>query len=352
VDDLPLDAWHEWRGAVWCDVGGRRVVARYGDGAGESSTLAQGCGLVERRWVERLEVSGADRHRFLNAYLTCDVGPLAPGAGSYGFFTSTQGHVLADVVVSAGEDVLHLDVPSGRAASLVEHLSRYILADRVAVRQAEESVQWLLLGPLAPEVVGRWVAQLPTTLWASTAGEVAGRAVTLRRDRCLGEPVFSLCAAAGEAAVVADVLAAMGSVPVGFDAVEALRVEAGVPRFGADFDEGNFPQEIGIDDAVSYTKGCYLGQEVVARIHYRGHVNYQLRALRIEGSVSPAAGSRVECDGHEVGRMGSVARAAVGGAIIGLALVHSKAATVGSRVSLPGGIEAQVELAGFARVAI
>jgi folate-binding protein YgfZ len=350
-DAEPLDAWHERRGAVWRDVDGRRTVASYGDAAGERSTLAGGCGLIETRWLEPLEVSGTDRHRFLNAYLTCDVGALASGAGTYGFFTSTQGRVLADAVVSAGAEVLDLDVPASRAAALAEHLQRYILADRVTVRRAEERVQWQLLGPLAPDVVGRWVAELPIELWASTAGTVAGRAVALRRDRPFGEPVFSLRTAASEAAAVADELTVMGCVPVGFDAVEGLRVEAGVPRFGADFDEANFPQEVGIDDAVSYTKGCYLGQEVVARIHYRGHVNYELRALRIEGAVSPASGSRLEWDDQEVGRLGSVARAAEGGEILGLALIHRKAAAVGTRLSLADGIAARVELPGFARAA-
>jgi aminomethyltransferase len=304
--------------------------------------------------VEPIVVAGADRHRFLNAYLTCDVGALAVGEGTYGFFTSPQGRVLADAVVAATDEALLADVPTERAAALVEHLSRYILADRVTVGRAVGGVRWLALGPLAPEVLSRWVPELPIDLWAAGRGQVAGREVSVRRERPLGEPVFSLRAAEGDASAVADALTALGCAPVGFDALEMLRVEAGIPRFGADFDEANFPQEVGFDDAVSYTKGCYLGQEVVARIHYRGHVNRELRALRIGGSDMPAPGAPLELDGEEVGRLGSVARvsrASGASEIVGLALIHRKAATLGTRVSLPEAGVAQVEAPGFSLTA-
>lgn len=353
-----LEAWHRQHGAQWRENLGRRIVGTYGDVASELAVLRQGWGLIEQRWVEGFVVSGEDRRRFLNGYLTCDVASLEPGGGAYGFFTSAQGRVLADAVVTASEEGLRVDVADGRSGPLIEHLSRYILADRVEIRAESPAVRWLLVGAEADSVAERLGAQPPRDLWSTVTHDLAGAVVAIRRERALGPPVLGLRVAAAEAAAVADALLALGARPVGFDAIEVLRLEAGVPRYGADFDEAHFPQEIGFDDAVSYTKGCYLGQEVVARIHYRGHVNHQLCGLRIDGNVVLVPGA-VEFEGQEVGRLGSAAFSSALGGTIALAVLHRKAAASGTQVLLAAHegqvetrIEARVEEPGFAAVEI
>jgi len=344
----PLDAWHRSHGARWHESDGRRRVAAYGDVVSELAILRQACGLIEQRWVEGLIVSGEDRRRFLNGYLTCDVASLESGAGVFGFFTNAQGRVLADAVVTAADESLLVEVPHGRREPLIEHLSRYILADRVALEPEPAAVRWLLVGAGAEETAQRLAPAVPQAPWSTVDAELDSGSLAIRREQALvGVAVLSLRVEAGAAEALGEELLAVGAEPVGFDALETLRIEAGVPRYGADFGEAHFPQEVGFEEAVSYTKGCYLGQEVVARIHYRGHVNHQLCALRIDSGTVPDPGP-VEFEGQEVGRLGSAVYSPSLDGTIGLAILHRKAVASGTIVSLPGGVGARVEEPGFA----
>ena len=351
----PLDGWHRRHGASWRDDGGLRLVAGYGDPASELALLGRSCGLAERRWIEAFDVTGEDRGRFLNGYVTCDVAALEPGAGAPGFFTDVKGGILADAVITACAAGLRVAVPAGRARALIAHLGRYVLADRVELAAREDLRQLLVAGPGAGELVAQLAPEEPVP-WSLRAATVAGRPVEIQRQRDLGAPVYVLWASAADAAVVADELTTRGAEPVGFDALESLRILAGVARYGVDFDDSRFPQETGLDDAVSYTKGCYLGQEVVARIHYRGHVNHALRGLRGAGATLPPSGAALEYEGQEVGRLGSVTRSPATGEAVGLAILHRKAAAIGTEVAVAGsspGREAplRVEEPGFALAA-
>jgi folate-binding protein YgfZ len=207
---------------------------------------------------------------------------------------------------------------------------------------------WLLAGAGLPTLAEDLFGRLPEGPGAEVAGELAGAAarVVRRRDRTV--PVAAVHAAAAVESQVAEALREAGAKPVSEEAFEALRVAAGVPRYGADFDDRHFPQETGMDDGMSYTKGCYLGQEVVARIHYRGHVNHQLRALVFDGEA-PEPGTELSLEGEAVGRLGSVANTA--GGTLGLAILHRKAAEPGTRVVGAGGQTARVEPAGLAAAA-
>ena len=223
---------------------------------------------------------GADRLRFINAYVTCDVKALAPGGGAYGFFTNPQGKILSDVAVMAHEDRLWLEIGSGREEAISDHLKKYILADRVEIRGLEDMLPLTLAGPkrrrgsgwrraaaaggLAPRADGR-----PWHRGGPPADRRAGRGglhpLGLGLDR---RPARRT--AAGDARSEAGRIRGPGD--------PAHRV-AGSRASGRDFGSENFPQETGMEEAVSYTKGCYLGQEVVARIHYRGGVQKSLHGL-------------------------------------------------------------------------
>jgi aminomethyltransferase len=303
--------------------------------------------------VEAFDVGGEDRLRFLNGYVTCDVSSLEPGAGSYGFFTDAQGRILADAVIAARPDALRVAVAAGRAQPLIEHLSRYIIADRVELGARGDDRQLVVAGPGAEDLLAGLlptgapeVQELEKWFWAS--GRVAECDVEIQRERAIGVPLFVVWTSKADAAVVAGELTSRGASPVGFDALESQRILAGVPRYGADFDDARFPQETGLEEAISYTKGCYLGQEVVARIHYRGHVNHTLRALRGRGDHDPPAGAAVELEGSEVGRLGSVTRSPSTGEIVGLAILHRKAEAPGTEVSVSNGLSMRVENPGSA----
>ncbi|MFL6262210.1 MAG: YgfZ/GcvT domain-containing protein [Thermoanaerobaculia bacterium] len=309
--------------------------------AAEYHALREGCGLADRSWMGRLEILGADRHRFLNAYITCDVKSLAPGEGAYGFVTSHQGRILSDLVVTALEDRLWLLLPPGQDEAVAKHLRKYILADRVEVLPLEDMMPVTLIGPKAQEILGD--AELPPPGdWRHVRSRVHGTEVELQRSGRLGAEAYTLWVSASIARPLIEGLLENPAVRrVSAEALEVLRAEAGIPRFGQDFGPENFPQETGAEEAVSYTKGCYLGQEVVARIHYRGGVQKTLRGLIFDGPA-PAPGTPLLHDGRAAGAATTVVESPALGRAIGLGILHRRAAEPGTRLEVQGGGTAEV----------
>jgi folate-binding protein YgfZ len=296
----------------------------------ETQALREGCGIADLAWRGGLELLGADRLRFLHNYVTCDVKGLAPGSGAYGFFTSPQGRILSDAVLLAHEDRLQVEVAREQVEPILAHLRKYLLADRVEIRPMESMTPLAVLGPRAAEVLGVDLSSLETP-WSHARMPVLGSEVILQRRGLMGVPAWTVWSPEP----LAERLIEAGGARVGFEALEVLRAEAGIPRFGQDFGPDNFPQETGIEEAVSYTKGCYLGQEVVARIHYRGGVQNFLRGFVFDGE--PAAGSKLLQEGREAGRATTVVRSPILGKTVGLGILHRRAAEPGTRVEVDGG---------------
>ncbi len=303
--------------------------------------LREGCGLVDRSPAGRLELLGADRQRFLNAYISCEVKGLVPGEGACGFFTSAQGRILSDAVVLVLPDRLWVELAPEQDGPIAEHLRKYILADRVEVRGLDDMLPISLVGPRAAEALGA-VEGLPDGPWRHARVKVHGTEVELQRGSRPALWAYTLWVSASIAPHLIEALLEQDGVrPVGQEALEILRAEEGVPRFGVDFGPDNFPQETGIEEAVSYTKGCYLGQEVVARIHYRGAVQKVLRRLAFEGEA-PAPGAALLHDGREAGVATTVVRSIASGRPIGLGILHRRAAKPGTRLEVAGGGTAEV----------
>jgi aminomethyltransferase len=306
----------------------------------EDRALRETCAFVDRSAAGRLELIGADRQRFANAYLTCEVKGLAPGSGAYGFLTSAQGRILSDVAVLILEDRLWMEVGPGQEGAVADHLKKYILADRVEVRPLADLLPVSLIGPRAAAILG---TDLPAEAWAHEQRTVLGTEVRVQRGGPAVPWDWTLWVAASEAPRLIESLAALDGVrQAGFKALEALRVEKGLPRFGRDYGPENFPQETGLEEAVSYTKGCYLGQEVVARIHYRGGVQKVLRGLVFDGETAPEPGTALLADGREAGTVGSVVRSPLLDRIVGLSILHRRAAAPGTQLALAGGGTAEV----------
>ncbi len=309
--------------------------------AEEHHALREGCGLADRSWMARLEILGADRNRFLNAYVTCDVKTLAPGEGAYGFITSHQGRILSDMVVTALEDRLWLLLPPGEDEAVAKHLRKYILADRVEILPLEDMLPVTLIGPKATEVLGDATLPPPGD-WRHVRSRVQGTEVELQRSGRLGAEAYTLWVSASIAKSLIEVLLENPAVRrVSAEALEVLRAEAGISSFGKDFGPENFPQETGAEEAVSYTKGCYLGQEVVARIHYRGGVQKTLRGLVFDGPA-PAPGTPLLHNGREAGAATTVVESPTLGRPIGLSILHRRAAEPGTRLEVQGGGVAEV----------
>lgn len=313
--------------------------------------------LVPRPGRAHLALSGEDRQRFLGGLVTCDVRSLEAGAGTYGFFTTGKGRILADVVVRSLEDRLELDLPRVLAAAVAEHLERYRVADRVEIGPVAEEAPWLLAGGGLEE---RWRdagQRWPETPWsrATVAGNESGAdPPTPFRHELAGAPALSLGgAAAADAAARLLSTDRFGEVPrLGADALERARIAAAVPAFGVDFGQDNLPQESGLEEvAVSYTKGCYLGQEIVARVHYRGRAPRRMVRLAFRDAAALEGGWRTgswpvrSAAGDELGAATSVARA-LDGSVVGIALLR-QATAGGSSVTVEDwGVAAVEELGG------
>ena len=266
-----------------------------------------------------MRLAGKDPVGMLNAILTNDV-PRDPDRGAYALLLNPKGRVQADLrVLKDGEDVLVDTEPEGAGAAS-EILGRYAPFSRVKLEDLSES--WVVLGvygPGAGDLLGPELDEHQTT-----RTEVGGASV-LAVGVAVPVPGYDLILPAEDLAKVRDRLTDLGATLAEHEDYETARVEAGVPRFGPDVTPENFPGEAGVlDRAVSFQKGCYPGQETVARMRYRGHPNKTLHRLSIEGGA-PEAGAPISQDGRQVGTITSVAPIRTGGATAALGYLSRKA---------------------------
>jgi tRNA-modifying protein YgfZ len=322
------------------------TTAATGAASVEYRALTRACGVLDRSERGKLALTGPDAVEFLNGQLTNELASLRPGEGCYAAFLTHKGKMLGDLrVLAAGGE------PTGAPAELLLDTERVALQglfdmirrskvgyDLELSKRTLQSSLFSLLGPEAHAVAVRAVATgiapageaseldvepaaLKDTEHAHLPGAIAGRAVRLIRT---AEPagVDVLCDAA-DREIVWDALVGAGAPPVSEAAGEIVRVEHGRPRYGMDLDDTVIPQEAGLNErAVSFTKGCYVGQETVARLHYRGKPNRHLRGLRLSGLL--ASGQELRLGERTVGRVGSVVLSPELGPIA-LALVRREA---------------------------
>jgi tRNA-modifying protein YgfZ len=281
--------------------------------------LTEGCGLVDRSERGKLALTGPEAKAFLQGQVTNDVEALEPGRGCYAAFLTPKGKMLGDLRILDFGDELLLDTERVALQELFNMIRRYKLGSDVELHKRTVQMGLLsLAGPEARRVAG--VDRLGSAEHDNVRSEVGGHAVRLVATD-VGVDVF--CAAEATADVRA-ALESAGAEAVPEQAAEVLRVERGRPRYGVDIDEGVIPQEAGLNErAVSFTKGCYVGQETVARLFYRGKPNRHLRGLRLSAPV--ATGEALRLGEKQVGHVGSVVVSPVNGPIA-LALVRREAA--------------------------
>ncbi len=274
----------------------------------EYATATQRCGMLDRSERGKLALTGSEAKSFLQGQVSNDVEGLAPGGGCYAAFLTPKGKMLGDVrILDAGKEIL-LDTERLALQELFNMVRRFSIGYDVELHK--RTVQCGLLSLLGPRSAACCGAQklLPEAEHAhveltiqAVPGEHGVRARAIRTD--VG--VDLLCDSADLEALRAAVLAA-GAAEVGDETAECLRIEHGRPRYGLDLDDSVIPQEAGLNErAVSFTKGCYVGQETVARLFYRGKPNRQLRGLR---TVTPmATGTQLTYEGRSIGSVTSSA---------------------------------------------
>ena len=284
---------------------------------GQYRQLREECGLLDRSGRGMLLVTGPDGAEYLQGQLTNDVEALAVGEGQYAALLDRKGHMQADMrVLRTGPEEIWLDTEPEALAAARRHLEMYSIGRDVSVADVSaERAILSLLGPRSVPIAG--TAPLPENACETTA--VAG-------TDCIAAGTqfgIDLIVVAAESERLRRALLDAGAVEVSSEAVEILRVEAGLPRFGAEMGTETMPAEAGIvERAISFTKGCYIGQETVARLHYKGRPNRHLRGLRLSDPVP--SGAVLRLGEKEVGRLGgSVVSPALGP--IGLAILRREA---------------------------
>jgi len=274
----------------------------------QHTALTQGVGVTDLSDRTRLELRGSDRVSFLHAFCSNDIKRLAPGCGCEAFVTSPQGKTLGHVLVFCDTDRLLLDTSPGQAQSLSAHFNKYVISEDVEfVERTAELGNLLVTGAHAAQTLQQRTGSAPPSeLLSFVPTRIAGCEVVIRRVEYAGVTSFFLQVVANEIPRLMAALLENEAVLCGPEAVEAARLEAGFPLFGRDITDDNLPQEVGRDaKAISFTKGCYLGQETVARIDALGHVNRSLVGLKFASSEVPAFGSALLTDGKDVGHVTS-----------------------------------------------
>lgn len=277
--------------------------------------LREGFGYVELTGWSSVTLTGADRQAFLNNFCTNNVKQLQPGEHCEAFLTNVKGKVRAHVLVNAREKELVLVAFPGQAESIVSHLDRYVIREDVQLRDTTAERSFVLIsggdgaGPgLTHDAWIRW-----HLLHAAVCGLVEATPAALPN--------------------VLNELKGEGATACSAAAFDALRIESGTPQFGVDFDDENLPQEVGRDElAISFIKGCYLGQETVARIDALGHVNQGIAGLRFDGGETPAPKLELMQGDKSAGHITSATYSPELGAPLALAMVRRQSQPPGTRL--------------------
>jgi folate-binding protein YgfZ len=352
--NLTLHDFHLGRGARFATVGAAEVVTNYGDEAAEYAALREGAGVLDLSFRGRTCVTGADRARFLHGQVTNDVTGLKPGGGTYAALITAKGKMQSDLNIYRLADELLLDFEPGLTEVVTARLEKYIIADDVQIVDAAPHYGLLSVqGPKAEAVVRSLglAGELPAKAfgWVA-AGETGGEIYLMNQPR-LGGVGFDLFVPMAQLGEVMEELLAAGGTLCGWEAFETARIEAGIPRFGMDMDETNIPLEAGLEGrAVSFAKGCYIGQEVISRIHTYSEVAKALRGLRLADGLAklPVKGDKLFHEGKEVGYVTSVLDSKALGAKVALGYVRKEVNQIGSELVLKtDGQESAVTVAGL-----
>jgi folate-binding protein YgfZ len=345
MNPLTLHEFHHSLGAQFTELNGAEIVADYGDWLAEHAALHQSAGVIDLSFRSRICLTGADRVRFLHGQVTNDVKKLRIGEGCYAAVTTAKGKMESDLNIFALADELLLDFEPGLTEKISARLEKFIVADDVQIVDAAPHYGLLSVqGPKAAEVVRALniFPEIPTQqlgsikISDSTLGEIY-----LANNPRLGTSGFDLFVPNNSIGAVADKLIAaakqIGGRACGWQAFETARIEAGIPRFGADMDETNIPLECGIESrAIVYNKGCYIGQEVINRIHSVGHVTRELRGLRLADDLKrfPQKHDKLFHAGKEVGYVTSAVKSPSLNAHIALGYVRREANQIGNELTL------------------
>jgi folate-binding protein YgfZ len=350
AENSPLQAIHERHGARFAELHGRLVPRNYGDAGAEYAAVRERAGVADRWDRALIRVYGRDPLRMIQGLITNDLAGAPSGQGVYAAFLTAKGKMVADLRAFRrpdGDIVLELDV--GALENAMEHLRKFVPPLFARFEALETAGVLGVYGPASREMVERALGiQVPADLREEgfVTVDVDGGGALVARTLEYGEDGYDLILPTDALEGVWESLVEAGARPVGYAALDVLRIEAGRPRWGAELDESVIPLEAGLRDrAISQTKGCYTGQEVIIRILHRGHVNRHLRGVKLGDAPAPAAGTELFPPGGEkaVGRITSACHSPLHEQTIALAYVRREVEPPAElRLGAPDGAVARV----------
>ena len=317
----------------------------------EYEAMTRGVGIVDRSDVGRLVLRGADAVDLVERLSTNALTELAVGQGAATVLTTNKGRILDLLLVLRRDSDLLVMTGPGNQGRVAEWVDFYTFVEDVSVEDVTSATAMLgVVGPGAPAVVeaATGVAASELALCESRAGNVGGVDALVVRSDPLGEPGYDVVVPADGRPMALDVLLSTDAGPapaeVGSEAFDLARIERGVPAFGHELTEAFNPLEAGLIDIISFTKGCYVGQEVVARLNTYDKVQKRLMRMRWGDGAGPAPGAKLVLDGRQVGVVTSAAASPDGGGV-GLGYVRRAHASAGVALPVDGG-DFPVELLG------
>jgi len=310
----------------------------------EFDTLRSSCGVYDLRERARVSITGADRVRWLNGMVTNNVRDLAPSHGVYAFLLNPQGHIQADLYAYNRGDSLLVETDRALLEKVLQVFDRYIIMDDVELTNVSDKLTGIgIAGPRAGDVLRAGGIDLPNLVplqfvdlrWHNAS------LIAVRGDKPNVES-FSVWVEPEQSGSLREALAGAGATPVGADALELLRIACGIPRYGQDIRERDLPQETEQHRALNFSKGCYIGQEIVERIRSRGAVHRKFSGFEMEGPL-PSPGSKVQTDGKDVGEITSAALLPVGDGhrAVALGYIRQEFGTPGKELNI-GEVKARV----------
>jgi len=330
MQELPLRPFHELNSALFRAEGGWHVPAGYGPVDVEVSAVRGGAAMIDLGDRVKVAVRGSDRTSFLDGLVTADLKVLDPGSLAYGLVLTDKSRVVGDLMIYALEDAFILDVEGSQAGPLLAYIQKFLVSDDVVLEDMTPAAHLEVHGPDAPAVLtqalGQDVRSMPEGRFIRFVTGKRAQGI-ISRISGFGVPGFAVWATASSLDAQWSALARRGTTPFGRDAYNVLRIEAGRPRVGADMSEDTLALEVAPAGAISFTKGCYVGQEIVARGTYRGHMNRKLLGLQVDGDLPPERGDRVRTVAGDVGAVTSGAWSPTLRRFVALALLRVDSVT-------------------------
>ncbi len=308
---LTLHEIHAANGAKFLEVEGWMLPTYFTDPATENLAVRNHVGIIDLSYKGYLKIGGSDRASFLQGIITNDVGDIKLGDGIHAAILTIKGRIIADFILLAFAEAFILETEASVSEKLRTTLSRYKIREKVAIEQSYEIGSIAVQGPKSPHLIkkitGKPLPELKT--YNHTQIQLHEDWVTIRKQSITGETGYILTTSQTALQEIWEKLLKAGIEfslqPVGYEASESLRIEAGLPRYGFDLSEENIPLEIEKEDMISFTKGCYVGQEVVARLKFLGQANKHLKGLLLASEAIPTHNSRITQDQKEFGRVTS-----------------------------------------------